>query len=136
MDIPLLISHILKRLAAVKNRERPEISEGAMAILLNHAYPGNVRELENILEHALIICRGDMITRSHLPIFLQRDHEGPSSMESPAAPLAADMETSEKNMLLSVLKEHHWHRGNAAAALSINRSTLWRKMKKYGLFPK
>jgi PAS domain S-box-containing protein len=136
MDIPLLISHILKRLAAVKNRERPEISEDAMAVLLNHTYPGNVRELENILEHALIICRGNIITRKHLPLSLQRDLSSPIALEHPTAPLASDMETNEKNMLLTVLQEHHWHRGNVANSLQINRSTLWRKMKKYGLFRK
>lgn len=136
MDIPLLISHILKRMAALKNRECPEISEDAMAVLLNYAYPGNVRELENILEHTLIVCRGDMITRNHLPLSLQRNLLNMAATDLSAISPDNDRDNNEKGRLLAVLKKHQWHRGKAAEALQINRSTLWRKMRKYDLFPR
>jgi len=133
-DLPLLIAHILKRLSATHSRPIPEISEGAMEVLLNHDYPGNIRELENILEHALIVCRDAVIRRGHLPTSLQESPRPvPSDVPPPPAALAGDVQASEKGMILAALEKHRWHRGDTATALKIDRSTLWRKMKRYGL---
>jgi two-component system response regulator HydG len=132
-DLPLLIEHFMKKLGALKNTAFKEISEEAMGILLNYEYPGNVRELENILEHALIICQEDIIETRHLPLFLQK---GISPKESPARvprDLMEIRQDSEKHRIYEILKRHHWHRGKTARELNINRSTLWRKMKKYNL---
>jgi len=133
-DLPLLIAHILKQLSATHSRPIPEISEGAMEVLLNHDYPGNIRELENILEHALIVCRETVIRRNHLPTALQTSPE-PVLADMPQAPaaLAGDVQASERGMILEALKKNRWHRGDTATALKIDRSTLWRKMKRYGL---
>jgi PAS domain S-box-containing protein len=136
-DLPLLIAHILKRLSSAHGRPIPEISGDAMEVLLNHDYPGNIRELENILEHALIVCRDAVVSRQHLPTSLQ---DSPRRMfpDIPAPPvpvaLAGDVRASEKGMILEALEQHRWRRGDTAAALKIDRSTLWRKMKRYGLF--
>ncbi len=130
-DLPLLISHILGRLAAVKSLPVPAIGEDAMEVLLNHTYPGNVRELENILEHALIVCRKGPITRAHLPNALQR--AGAAAAPPPRVPLGGRIRASEKHSLITTLDAHRWHRGDTAAALGIDRSTLWRKMKRHGL---
>ncbi|MDH3800005.1 MAG: sigma 54-interacting transcriptional regulator, partial [Desulfobacterales bacterium] len=70
-DIPLLISHILKRLCATRDTMVEKFSNDAMEVLLNYDYPGNVRELENIIEHALIVCQDKIIERIHLPLSLQ-----------------------------------------------------------------
>ena len=136
-DIPLLISYILKRLAATRDRKRPEINKVVMEVLLNHDYPGNIRELENILEHALIICQGDEICLNHLPLTLQpRECEIPMpSVETSVGALDETIGAGEKRVLLTALQNHHWHRGETARALNIDRTTLWRKMKKYNLFP-
>jgi DNA-binding NtrC family response regulator len=69
-DLPLLIEHILKRICTTKHASVGRIDEPAMEVLLNYDYPGNVRELENILEHALIICCGDTIEKKHFPLWL------------------------------------------------------------------
>jgi PAS domain S-box-containing protein len=130
-DISLLISHILKRLCATRDIQVDEISEDAMEVLLNYDYPGNIRELENILEHALIICQNTMIRRNHLPISLQRRTQENLHIESKMNNLGQEVETSEKNMILEVLKKYNWNKGKTAQALNINRTTLWRKMKKY-----
>jgi len=130
-DIPLLIAHILKRLCAIRDTQVDKISENAMEILLNHDYPGNVRELENIIEHALIICQGKTIERRHLPLALQRDIVHPESAQEEAVNLENEIQSSEKNMILSALKKYNWSRSKTAQALNINRTTLWRKMKKY-----
>ena len=71
-DLPILISHIMRRFCAAKASRPPEISRKAMEVLLNHNYPGNIRELENILEHALIICQSGTIEPDDLPDYLQK----------------------------------------------------------------
>ena len=135
IDLPLLIHHILRKLCAARDNRRMAISATAMEVLLNYHYPGNVRELENILEHALIICQEDVIEPRHLPDFLQAGLE--ESRE--AHWLNAGGELKEvndiRNRLLDALKKHNWHRQKAARELGIDRTTLWRKMKKYNLTP-
>jgi PAS domain S-box-containing protein len=129
-DIPLLISHILKRLCATRDTSVEKISNDAMEVLLNHDYPGNVRELENIIEHALIVCQDKIIERNHLPLSLQ----GGLSSRRPAQKkpsIDREIEYSEKALILEALKKHNWNKGKTAASLDMNRSTLWRKMKKY-----
>jgi transcriptional regulator with PAS, ATPase and Fis domain len=103
-----------------------------MDILLNYDFPGNVRELENIIEHALIVCQEEIIERRHLPLALQ---QGISSL-LPAVENSLPDESfgiSEKDMLLDMLQKYSWNKGKTAAALNINRTTLWRKLKKYNL---
>ncbi|OQY52332.1 MAG: hypothetical protein B6245_23730 [Desulfobacteraceae bacterium 4572_88] len=121
-DIPLLITHIVKRLCAAGNARAGKISENAMEVLLNYDYPGNIRELENILEHALIICQEDVIKRRHFPVSL---------MKKIVCQMIPDEE--EATRIVAVLKQQQWNRGKAARALGINRTTLWRKMKRYGI---
>lgn len=131
-DIPLLISHILKRLCATRNTAVEKISNDALEVLLNHEYPGNVRELENILEHALIVCQDKIIERNHLPLSLQSGP--PSRLLAPDKPaFEKEIEYSQKTLILDALQKYNWNKGKTAAALDMNRSTLWRKMKKYNI---
>jgi len=69
-DLPLLIRFVLRKLSAVRAMPPPEMSQGAMRILLNYTYPGNVREMENIIEHAMILCRQGVIAEHHLPDYV------------------------------------------------------------------
>lgn len=131
-DIPLLIEHVLRRLSAARGNRVSRISEEAMEVLLNYDFPGNVRELENILEHALIICQEDSIEPKHLPVFLRR---GASLARSREEILASEQLFSERESILAALKKHRWHRGEAAHELQIDRTTLWRKIKRYHLQP-
>jgi PAS domain S-box-containing protein len=135
VDLPLLIHHILRRLSTTRDDRRVGISESAMKILLDYSYPGNVRELENILEHALIICRQDIIQPEHLPVYLQNGRE----IRRPQQPNGLDdrpqIVQNERDRLLQALRKHGWHRQKAAHDLSIDRTTLWRKMKKLNLTP-
>ncbi len=133
-DIPLLISHILKRLRVTRDSRAENFSNNAMDVLLNYDFPGNVRELENIIEHALIVCQEEIIERRHLPLALQ---QGISSL-LPAVEHSFPDESvgiSEKNMILDLLQKYSWNKGKTAAALNINRTTLWRKLKKYNISP-
>lgn len=154
-DLPLLISHIIRRLSAAKSGHPPEISQKAMEILLNHDYPGNIRELENILEHALIIAQSETIEPDHLPDYLNHLSDNPNAFspdtlhqprlvdsvnqtnttyrDTAAELFQQDNDFRERDKLIQSLRIHNWHRANTAAALGIDRTTLWRKMKKYGL---
>jgi PAS domain S-box-containing protein len=131
-DIPLLISHILKRLCATRDTMVEKFSNDAMEVLLNYDYPGNVRELENIIEHALIVCQDRIIERNHLPLSLQ-DHIVSPLPEEKKRPFDREIEFSEKTLILDTLRKHNWNKGKTASDLNINRTTLWRKMKKYNI---
>jgi PAS domain S-box-containing protein len=133
IDLPVLIGHILRRLCATRGIRLPEVSEKVMEIMLNDNYPGNVRELENILEHALIICRENTLLPRHLPDYLQIRHAArniaPPSLMKPAD----DSEGGERNKIVAMLQQHNWNRSITARALGMDRTTLWRKIKKYGI---
>ncbi len=131
-DIPLLISHILKRLCATRDTMVEKFSNNAMEVLLNYDYPGNVRELQNIIEHALIVCQDKIIERNHLPLSLQGGMPVPLPTEE-KRPFDKEIEFSEKTIILDRLQKFNWNKGKTAAALDINRTTLWRKMKKYNI---
>ena len=128
-DLPLLISAIVRKLRSATEQSPPEISEEVMEVLLNHEYPGNVRELENILEHALIICKGGVVKPEHLPVFLQER----TALRKPPAP-APDTETgAQREEILRTLARFNGHKTKTAEALGMDRTTLWRKMKKLGI---
>jgi len=134
-DIPLLISNFLKQYNITKGSPVSRIAEDAMDIVLNYHYPGNVRELENILEHACVLCQGQVIERRHLPMYLQisSGHREGEIISKPDVAAARDQ--WERQRIVEVLKKHRWHRQKAAQALGMDRTTLWRKMKKYDVSP-
>jgi transcriptional regulator with PAS, ATPase and Fis domain len=133
VDLPLLIHHILRKLSAARDGQRVGISKAAMEILLNFDYAGNVRELENILEHALIICREDLIEPGHLPTYLAKKKPARKSVQISNTSGGSISNSAERDNVLKTLEKFNWHRENTARALRIDRTTLWRKMKKYGL---
>lgn len=124
-DIPLLIRRFIQR----KNVERGtyicRFSPEALDVLLNYDYPGNVREMENILEHACLLCQGDVIQCDHLPRDLRE------SRCAPSAPMR--VVNPQRQQLLEVLKAHGWNRQRAAEALGVDRTTLWRRMRRWGI---
>ncbi len=135
-DLPILIDHILRRLCAAKDVRPPGMSERVMEILLNYYYPGNVRELENILEHALIVSQEDAIQTTHLPEYLQQRHAHRKSLSDDNERYAATADSGERDSILAMLRQHNWHRVKTARSLGMDRTTLWRKMKKYRLEPR
>ena len=132
-DVPLLIRRFLNQYNLTRSTAITTIAEDALELLLNYDYPGNVRELENIIEHACILCQGEAIERRHLPVYIQtkacpEDHSPPAR--------TTDLESQpewERRRLLQALEEHRWNRQKVAKALGMERTTLWRKMKKHRL---
>ena len=134
-DIPLLVEHFIARFNALQGRRIAHISEPAMAALVAHTYPGNVRELENAIEHAFVICGGDTIRLEDLPPHL-RGNGVTNAFEQPtvAAPPAANaLDSAEATAIRHALDHHSGNRTRAARELGVSRNTLWRKMKKHGI---
>jgi DNA-binding NtrC family response regulator len=111
-----------------------------MKILLNYSYPGNVRQLKNIIEHAVILCQGKEISKQALPAYVLHSEEKgvlPSAIRTrPVGTSANPLLAKEREAILETLAAHGWNLQKTANALHINRTTLWRKMKKDGLSPK
>jgi len=128
-DIPWLIEYFIDKLNKLYNKHIQEISPYALKILMNYDFPGNVRELENIIEHSYVLCPSGIITEKHLPEKFQEK----SSV--PAIEIASNMRELEAIFLISVLKRNDWNRKKAADELHINPSTLYRKLKKLNLKP-
>ena len=99
-----------------------------MRILQLHDYPGNVRELENLVEHAFVVGQGPELKPEHFPSYILR----PSAL-APAAKPARLSQHGEQEALLAVLRKYGRNRTLAALELGIHRSTLWRRMRKFGL---
>jgi transcriptional regulator with PAS, ATPase and Fis domain len=133
-DIPLLVNHFLRQLNAEYGKRIEGVSAEALAVLMRHAFPGNVRELRNIVERAVVLSRGTVIEPQCLPPELL-DVGGTRVDYSQALP-HNPLGQSEAATIVRELRQHAGHRGKAAAALGIDKSTLWRKMKKHQItFP-
>jgi DNA-binding NtrC family response regulator len=132
-DIPLLVEFLLERFAAKGKGKALSVSPRAMTVLMDHDWPGNVRELENALEHAMVCSRGNVIEPDALPGAMLAGSQGhPKVGQRSRAALPA---TSEKELLLRALDASRWKRGLAAARLKIDRTTLWRKMRRLEIVP-
>ena len=130
-DIPLLIDNFLKKNNLEKGKQIRRFEETALNILLHYDYPGNIRELENIIEHACLLCPGDHIQVDHLPLFLQ-----PLPFTQKKGLLSGKKRTlDEEGLIRDTLKATHWNRQETARALKMDRTTLWRKMKHFDLKP-
>ncbi|MBW2143613.1 MAG: sigma 54-interacting transcriptional regulator [Deltaproteobacteria bacterium] len=133
IDLPILIRHILRQLCAASDSSPPKISEETMGLLLKFDYPGNVRELENILEYALIICRNDVIRPIHLPDYVQKQYPSSEPEVFATSLPMSEAANTERERILQVLRQNNWHRAKTARALNMDRTTLWRKMKRHGI---
>jgi DNA-binding NtrC family response regulator len=124
-DIPLLASHFLEKFSHEKGKELTSISPEVMEILLDHSWPGNVRELENVIEHAAIIAKKDNLLPKDLPQYLLQKPLPTQHLVS--------LQDYERSLILKTLEETNWNKHQASKRLRINRSTLYGKMRRYGL---
>ena len=124
-DIHMLAEHFLKSFRAI-NPAVSSISADGMRLLLRYDYPGNVRELENIIERAMILANGTELTPQNLLVGAAPDDPGPE--DEPQR-----MDEAEREHILRILESCQGRKQEAARILGINKTTLWRKMKRYGL---
>jgi PAS domain S-box-containing protein len=123
-DIPLLVDHFLAAFRKKSGKAIQRIAPEALAMLRRHPLPGNVRELENAVEHAFVMCHGSEIGLEHLPPHIANESSPQSS--NGHAP-------NEKELILQTLRRYQGSRSKAATELGMHRSTLWRKMKTLGI---
>jgi len=120
-DIPLFVDYFINKLNIVHKKKIEGISEKAMNILFSHDYPGNIRELRNIIEHSFVFCEKGLINAEHLPDYIKTKTRTSSENKL------------EKERIIRILDKVKWNRKEAAKLLGINRTTLWRKMSKYNI---
>ncbi|MCX5887889.1 MAG: sigma-54-dependent Fis family transcriptional regulator [Deltaproteobacteria bacterium] len=123
-DIPLLCWHFLSKCNLKEKKNIQKISANAMQALMDYDWPGNVRQLENAINHAVIITQGETIRRRHLPRFLKEGLEIPHS---------SSLAENERRLILRVLQEANWNKHEAARRLQLTRSTLYSKIRRYSL---
>ncbi len=128
-DLPVLMDHFLKIFAAKNGKVLRGFSREARDALLRYDYPGNVRELENLVERAVVLCRGDVIGHGDLPLTL----EGAEAAVEPQRGLSAAVEGLERRMIKDALKRADGVQTRAADFLGITERALRYKLKKYGL---
>ncbi|MBN2209420.1 MAG: sigma 54-interacting transcriptional regulator [Candidatus Coatesbacteria bacterium] len=126
-DIPLLIGHFITRFNRLRGKSIASISPDALSILLGFNFPGNVRELENVIEHCFVLCRDSVIKPQHLPAYLRPKHP-PTPL-----PYSGTLQDVEARLIVEALERNEGSRLAAARDLGIHKTTLWRKMKRLGL---
>ena len=129
-DIPLLVDNFIKKFSIQNNKSVSHISLEALDSLMRYTWPGNIRELENTIERAVLLTKSDTITPEFLPDYISRC--GPEA--EPGSPSETEsLYDAEKNYILTVLEDNEWNIKRTAEMLKIHRSTLYNKMKRYGL---
>ncbi|MFQ5543133.1 MAG: sigma 54-interacting transcriptional regulator [Nitrospiria bacterium] len=129
-DIPLLVKHFIDRFNRETGKKVTDVTSEAMNILTRYDYPGNIREMENIIENAMIFCTGESLGAEHL----QKDIQRPQQKITGKIPGGEDpLQVVEKDLILRVLEQTGWNYKNTAERLKMSRTTLWRKLKGYSL---
>ena len=128
-DIPILINHFIDKFNKRMGKSIQDISKDVMNILMQYDYPGNVRELENIIEHACVMCQGTRIRKAHLPPEINPKSEIVVDEEDTRPAI----QSFERQLILETLEKNNGNKVLSAKELGLHRSTLWRKMNKYGL---
>ncbi len=127
-DIPLLVDHFVARFNKLQGKDVHGLSEDALACLMAHDFPGNVRELENVIERAFVLCRAGLIDTEHLPPELRRDTQKVADGDP-----GASLREFQRRVMIQALDQHQGNRVAAARAMAIHPSTLYRKARALGV---
>ena len=132
-DIPLLANHYLQIFTEQTGRKISEIDESALLAMQHYHWPGNVRELVNVIERAVVLCRNSVVTAADLPekLFTEDEHRAAVTAHLGNASLKAALTQPERQLIIQALESTGWNRQKTAKALGINRTTLYKKMKRY-----
>lgn len=128
-DIPLLVEHFNRKFSRLSAKEIQGLSQEVLQALMAHDFPGNIRELENIIEYATVVCKNGLIGVEHLPDYLKPGPDaGMATTKGEATGLSWDQ--VERSFIYEALKRNNWNRTATAGQLGIHSTTLWRKMKR------
>jgi PAS domain S-box-containing protein len=128
-DIPLLVEHFVSKFNQLQDKHVVGVSEQTLRILLEHKYSGNIRELENIIEHAFILCSSGLIESTHLPPEIYHNH----AHQAKSLPGGLTVKALEAIHIVDAIHRHDGNRTAAAKELGIHPSTLFRKIKTMGI---
>ena len=132
-DIPFLVDHFLGRHAQRLGRQRPTVDKGVYSAFNLYNWPGNIRELENVIERALVLDRDSVLGVDDLPERLRAREHRVANLRMELPDEGVSLEDVERELLLAALHKHNWNQTRAAAFLNITRSTLVYRMQKFGL---
>jgi transcriptional regulator with PAS, ATPase and Fis domain len=127
-DIPLLLEHFAEFYAQKMNKSIKGIDEKVTVSLMDYDFPGNVRELKNMVERAVILCEGDTLQAQHFPIVQSKEHEPEGKEEE-----VFNLKIMEKTLIVRALEKTNYNKSKAGELLHISRQSLNRKIKKFGL---
>lgn len=130
-DIPLLVNHFIKKYNRTMNRKFEGIEDSAMKMLMEYPWPGNVRELENVIERAIVLGDEPLITKKDIILTSESGNERKEEKT-----LRASIASIEKNTIEDALQKAGWNISKAAKSLGLKRTTLYYKMKRYGISQK
>jgi PAS domain S-box-containing protein len=133
-DIPLLTEHFIRKFNRLSGKEIQGLSPDILPILMSHNFPGNIRELENIIEYATVVCKNSVIGIEHLPDYLREASCASRGIKGDADQKKdISWEDMERGFIYEVLKRNHWNRSDTAAQLGMHTTTLWRKIKRLNI---
>jgi DNA-binding NtrC family response regulator len=133
-DIPLLSKHFVQKYADQAKRRVLGFTDQAIDLMQRYQWPGNIRELENVVERAIVLGKSELIQVSDLPAPLHRQGQDLNGASGKGR-LKAALQDPERRIILDALEAHAWNRQETADALGINRTTLYKKMKRHGIMP-
>jgi transcriptional regulator with PAS, ATPase and Fis domain len=128
-DIPLLVEHFIEKMNMMRGKAISGVDTETLQILMCHDYPGNIRELENIIEHAFVLCNAGPIQTRHLPGSFATPDPGANQQDS----LTHTLNSTESIAIMNALKRNGYNRLAAARELGMHKSTLFRKIKRLGI---
>lgn len=129
-DIPYLVDHFIEKFNARQGKQILSVSPDVMNILMQHDFPGNIRELENIIEYCFVVCHGSIIQKEHLPVELTLAAKTPPR-HPPESGDPVMVALDERSKIVSALRQCDGNLTHASASLGMHRTTLWRKLKRY-----
>jgi two-component system NtrC family response regulator len=132
-DIPLLVDHFLSKHAGKLGRARPSVDKAVYSAFNLYAWPGNIRELENVVERGLVLDKDGTLGLDDLPERLATREHRVANLRMELPDEGVSLEDVERELLLAALQKHNWNQTRAAAFLNITRSTLLYRMQKFGL---
>jgi transcriptional regulator with PAS, ATPase and Fis domain len=131
-DIPYLVDHFIRKYNARRGKKIISISPDVMDTLLKYDFPGNIRELENIIEYGFVVCKNSIIQKEHLPTELFQKSKEVISETRPNRDLVGEA-IDERSRIESVLLKHKGKITEAAEELGMHRTTLWRKIRRHNI---